>query len=257
MIEAKTLEKIKKFENSAFPILSVYLGADTAQAPTGDFLQKQFHSLLHQYLSKDQRAEFEQDITRINEYLQNYIPFARSLIFFSAGEKLWEVAKLEFYLSEKIKIDNSPYILPIMSGVSRYSEYMVLLTDREKTRMFTVEQGEITEYSEFEGSYVPQRASSTGKGSLPSQIDVNFRHNEAMLDRRLDLSANAVAKFIKNKNIHFIILGGHKEMFKRVEESLTKDIRSKIIGNFVTEVDIPLNEILDKSKQIAEEYNNL
>lgn len=257
MIEPGVIEKLKTYTDSSLQILSVYLGADTTQAPTGDFLEKQFHSLLHDNINKHQRNMFEYDIERINEYLKEYKPSGRTLVFFSAGENLWQVINLEFSLSPKLSIDNSPNIDPLLQAKSRYSEYMVLMTDREKTRMFTVEQGEITEYSEYEGSFVPQRASSTGKGSLPSQIDVNFRRIEKSLDERLKLSAHAVVEFAKHKNIHFIILGGHKEMFKRVAESLPIDLRSKIVGNFVTEIDLPLNEILAKSKIIADEYNNI
>lgn len=255
MIEPGVVEKLKTYNDSEFEILSVYLGEDTVQAPTGDYLKKQFHSLLHQNLDKDLRAKFESDINRIEEYLKDYAPSGRTLVIFTAGENLWEVAKLEFSLPADISFNHSPYIAPIADALNKYSKYLVLLTDREKTRMLLVEQGEIVDYSQFIGSYVPQRESATGKGSLPSQIDVNFRHNEKMLDDRLDLSVEAVKKFIKDQDIHFIILGGHKEMFRKVTETFPTDIQKKIVGNFVTEVDLPLNEILNKSKIIAAEIN--
>ena len=255
MIEPDVVEKLKTFKNSEFEILSVYLGEDTVQAPTGDYLKKQFHSLLHQNLDKDLRAKFGDDINSIEEYLKDYTPSGRTLVFFSAGDNLWEVVKLEFSLPSDISLDNSPNIVPIVDALNKYSKYLVLLTDREKTRMLLVEQGEIVDYSQFIGSYVPQRESATGKGSLPSQIDVNFRHTEKLLDDRLKLSADAVAKFVKDKDIHFIILGGHKEMFKRVAETLKSDLQSKIVGNFVSEVDLPLNQILFKSKSVAVKIN--
>jgi hypothetical protein len=48
-----------------------------------------------------------------------------------------------------------------------------------------------------------------------------------------------------------VIIGGHSEMFKRVAASLPAELRSKVVDSFVTEINIPLNEILMESKKIA------
>ena len=251
MITSQTIKKLTSFIDSDFPILSVHLGANTLHSPSGDYLLTQLHSLLHKGLSKEQRITFEDDINKITEYLQDYIPSARSIVFFTGGESLWEVVKLEFSLPTSISISNSPQLKPIQDSLKKYSMYLVLLVDREKARMFTVEQGEMVDHSEYIGSEVPQLSKSTGRDSAVGKSDINFRHNELLLSRHIAKTAKAVADFTKTKDVHFVIIGGHSEIFKKVAAALPQGLRSKIADTFVTEVNIPLNELLLESKKLA------
>jgi len=250
MITLATIKILKAYNDPDHQVLSVYLGEDTKQSPMGEFLLSQFHSLLHSYADKDSRSHFDADIKRITSYLSDYTPKARSLIFFTAGEKLWQVIELEFSLPARLSVNASPEISPIIDALLKYSMYLVLLVDREKVRMFTVEQGELVDHSDYVGGYVPHHAKTTGQE--PNQAgDTIFRHNETLLTRHIALVAKAVAEFTKAKDVHFIIIGGHAEIFKKVAASLPPRLRSKIVDSFVTEINIPLNEILLESKAIA------
>jgi hypothetical protein len=137
-----------------------------------------------------------------------------------------------------------------VDALPRYSMYLVLLVDREKVRMFTVEQGELIDHSDYVGGYVPHHTKSTGREPIGGD-DAVFRHNETLLKRHIALVAKAVVEFTKTQDVHFVIIGGHSEIFKKVAASLPASIRNKIVNSFVTEINIPLNEILLESKKIA------
>jgi hypothetical protein len=250
MISPTTVKTIQAYSNSDNKVLSVYLGEDTRQSSNGEFLLTQFHSLLHGYFDKDLRREYDNDIKRISEFLVDYIPKARSLVFFTAGEHLWQVIELEFSLPVSLTVSASPIIKPIVDALPRYSMYLVLLVDREKVRMFTVEQGELVDHSDYVGGYVPHHAKSTGREPIGGD-DAVFRHNETLLKRHVALVAKTVVEFTKTQDVHFVIIGGHSEIFKKVAASLPVSIRNKIVNSFVTEINIPLNEILLESKKIA------
>lgn len=251
MIKPEEIERLKLYNDSDFPILSVYLGADNLQAPSEKFLLSQFHSLLHQNLDKEQREIFQTDIERIEEFLDNYTPTSRSLVIFSFGEKLWEVFKLEFYIPANVSISMSPNLDPILKSQQKYSKYMVLLVDREKAKMFTVEQGEIADQAEVDGDYVPQNKATTGRDGNAGRSDIMSRHTNEMLNRHIDNACKTADKFAKSQNIDFLIIGGHKEMFAKIAEALPPELKNKLAGSFVTELNIPLNDILIESKQIA------
>jgi len=255
MIQPDTIKKLNGFNNSSFQILSVYLGTDSTQAPSGEVLLTQFHSLVHQDLSSEQRSEFKSDIDRIEKYLGTYIPSARTLVFFSAGDNLWEVASLEFSLQSGLIATSSPDMNPLTEALQKYSKYLVLLVDREKARMFSVEQGEIVDRSQFIKGYVPPRIKSTGRDNPFNQSDTNFRHNEQLLKQHIKYAADAVVKFTSANDINFILIGGHAEMFKKVADSLPANLKSKVVADFVTEVNIPLNDILLLSKKVAATIN--
>ena len=249
MIKPDKIKELESYKNSLFPILSAYLGSDNLQAPSKDILLPQFHSLLHQNLTKQQREMFKVDIDRIEDYLNNYKPSARSLIFFSAGEKLWEVVNLHYSISPNLIIDSSPDITPIIKTQNKYSRYLVLLVDREKARMFIVEQGEILEHKDFVNGFVPQRKKKTGHNNTDSLI--MLRRTENYLDQHIDRISSEVAKFAQSKDIKFLIIGGHQQLFNRIIASLPVDLQSMVVGTFISELNIPLNDILIESKKIA------
>jgi hypothetical protein len=251
MITPSTLSILKSHCNSQYQILSVYLGFEGSKAIGSKELLTQLDSLVHEKLSKTERVFFGKDITNIKNYLKNYTPTAKSLIFFSAGDNLWQVVHLEFYLEQSIIIGNSPYLLPIVEALDKHSMYLVMLVDREKVRMFTVEQGEMVDHSDYKTGHIPQVAKSTGRDYGLGRSDINHRHNEVTLRRHIKLTAEKVASFTKNQNIRFVILGGHSEIFKKVSSSLPTNLRNKILDRFVTEINIPLNELMLESKQIA------
>ena len=250
MITSATIKRLKTFERSGFQIMTVYLSEASLRAPTGTYFLSQFHSLIHHYLDKPMRVEFASDISRIEKMLGEHIPKARTLVIFSAGQQMWQIVGLEFSLPASLMISTSPNMSPILEALPRYSRYLVLLVDREKVRMFTVEQGEMIDHSELIGGYVPQDSKSTGIDRAGS-TDGNSRHNEVLLQRHIEKTAQAVAKFTSSHDVHFVIIGGHSEMFKRVAASLPAGLRSKVVDSFVTEINIPLNEILMESKKIA------
>src|SRR6266567_360077 len=125
MIQPSIIEKLKTYNGSSFQILSVNLGVDGVQSPSGEFLLKQFHSLIHQGLTKEQRTIFEGDITRIEKYLDAYIPTYRTLIFFTAGQQLWETVGLEFSLPAGLSVGTSPNVDPILQSLQKYTKYLV------------------------------------------------------------------------------------------------------------------------------------
>jgi len=250
MITPTKINEIEKYNNSDFEILSVCLSEDSLQAPTRPFLMTQFHSLIHQ-LTEDQRQKFQDYINRIEDYLNDYTPSARSLVFFTAGDDLWEVVDFEFAMTPNIVIEKSPNLKPIKKALQEYSKYLVLLVDREKARMFTVAQGEIMDHSDFVGGYVPQKKKMTGRDGNAGRGDIDDRHTEDLLRRHINLISDAVSKFVKANDISFLILGGHNEMFRKVANSLSPDLQAKIAGSFVSELNIPLNDILLESKKIA------
>ena len=251
MIETKTLEQLRTFNNSPFPILSVYLGSDTAKAPSSELLVSQLHSMIHSHLTQDEKTVFQKDIERIEEQLQSDTPRGKSSVFFSAGDKLWQTVHFEFFLTPSIRVSTSPDTKAIISGLAKYTKYLVVLVDREKAHMFTVEQGEMGRQSEFTDDSVPQKVSSTGRDGVANQTDTNFRRNELQLKRHVDLAAKSIIEFIKNDDIHFIVVGGHKEIFKKVINSFPAPLRSKVAGSFVSELNIPLADILRESKKVA------
>ena len=127
---------------------------------------------------------------------------------------------------------------------------MALLVDREKARLFTVHLGRIKEHKEVFNGIVPQRVREINKAWM--RQNKIFRHIEDHLNRHLKMIGESVEEFVKDKSVSFIIIGGHKELLFKIKKHLSKKLQSIIRGEFVTELNIPLNDVLLQSKKLIE-----
>lgn len=249
------VKELKKYENSKSPILSLYLGSVNLESFKTPFLLTQMHSLIHKNLFQHERTFFKKDIDSIDEYLrEETLPQTRSIVFFSGGKNLWKVLEFEFYIPSQMMISQNPYLKPIEEQLTRYQRYLVLLVDRKRARLFTVHLGEIEEQQDFFDGEVPQRVKAKtinlGRG------DKIMRDIEGHLHRHLQLVAESTKEFVKGKEIHFIIIGSHHELIPKIKKHLQYPLNKMVLGEFITELNIPLSQILNHSKTIASKINH-
>ncbi|MCL4354653.1 hypothetical protein M1349_04280 [Patescibacteria group bacterium] len=244
------MNELKKYKKTNFPVLSVYLGYPDTKTPTEQMILSQFHSLVRSNLSKRERENFKFDIEKIESFIKEAFDSRgkRSVVFFSGGN-LWEVLDFEYPLPSSLTVDNSLYLKPIVQSLTAHKKYLVLLVDREKARLFTVHLGKIEEYSEIFDASVPQKVRANEQ-DFYGRSDKIFRHIEDHLNRHLKLIASRVADFVKGKDISFIVVGGHKDLFKKMGKHLNKNLQKKLDGTFVTELNIPINDVFLLSKEV-------
>lgn len=249
---SEKINLLKKFKNVSYPILTVYLSSPDLKTATSLELKRQFLSLLTRNLTKVEKKHFRDTIRNINEYLEESFDSRgkRSIAFFGNGD-LFEILEFEFPLPQICKVSNSMYLTPILDQAIGHNRYLVLLVDRKKARIFTVYLGEIEEYKDVIVDIVPQKVRASEE-RFYGRSDKIFRHIENHLNRHLKTVAEKVKEFIQGKRINFIIIGGHKEIFEKLKKHLPKYIIDKVEGEFVTELNIPLNDAYLASKKVAE-----
>lgn len=249
MINDNLFKKLENLKDAPFEILSVYLGANTLQAPTREVLLSEFHSLLHGHLTKPMREKSRYDIEKIEQYISEYTPSARSLVIFSAGDDLWETIELEYALPTNIVLQNSPFIAPLQEPRNQQPVYLVLLIDRKKAIAFIVKQGEITKHVKFESGFVPQKVKSTNMDDLLSQPSETYYNNQ-QLSLHVEKSLEKIKHFIENEEVTAIIVGGHKPLFTLITESLPSEWQNKVAGYFVSELNIPVQDIWQSAQRL-------
>ncbi len=248
------IDKLKNYKDSNFPILSIYLGSTDKKTPKSSYFISQLRSLVG-HLSEQEQKFWQKDIDRIEEYLLESLGRSdtRSLVFFTAGKNLWEVLNFEFFLPPLCTSLYKPYLNPIEDALGTYQKYLVLLVDREKARLFTVHLGKIEEHKDIFNGQVPQRVRA--KTINFGRTDKIMRDIEGHLHRHLQLIAKATKEFVNGKNIRFIIVGGHHELIPKIKKHLRYPLNKMVLGEFISELNIPLSTVLQHSKKIAVKIN--
>lgn len=232
-------------------VLSVYLGISGQRTPYSEELLTKFHSLLRSGLPDSSKKLFRRDILRIESYLKEIFDRRgiRTLAFFSAGRKLWQVADFEFYLPSVVKVAPRPLLRPIKSALVLYEPYLVVLADREKAKYFTVNLGKIQESGAVFDDFVPQYVRAGGE--VAGRDGKIYRHINDHLHRHFSLIGTEVKKFVKNYRPSFLVIGGHSEHWELIRRHLPYPLGRMVRGVFSADLDEPIGQLLRKSKRIA------
>ncbi len=249
----QTIKKLEDLKISSFKVLSVYLGTNSKKPLNKITLITQLHSLAHNLLETDKRGEYKKQLENIESFIQEKLDThgKRSFAFFVAHPKLFEVLSFEFFIQPNLVLSNFPYLSPLKEMLEWYKKYIVIIADRKKARFFSVHLGEIREHTDLINGIVPQKVRANEE-HFYGRSDKIFRHIEDHLHVHLKLVAQKAIEFLQGKKINFIILGGHKEFLPKIKHSLPNTLRKKVLGEFVAQLNVPLNQLLLKSKKIAE-----
>ncbi|MEK7817266.1 MAG: hypothetical protein AAB281_03330, partial [Actinomycetota bacterium] len=160
MMEAVDLARLRDFFSlGQNPVVSLYLNVDGAHLPTRSDYENEFSFLAHEAkkiasddmgLSREQESRLEVELGAIGQYLS--LEFkrngARSVAIFSCrDEDLYEVIPVGLPLENRVYIGFKPYIAPLSEALSLHERFLVLVINKETTRIFEVYAGEVSERS--------------------------------------------------------------------------------------------------------------
>lgn len=244
-----TVKKLKKYKESPSPILTIYF-----QIPSGEInnevLTKQIKTLIDNHLSSVQRSEIKKNIEYIEGFIQNYKPKndEKTLIIFTGGDNLFEVLHLSFETDNYVKYAHDPYFDPLLNMQEKFSRYFIILIDRKKAIFFTLYFDSVESREMIVEDTVPQNVKGRWYEVPHVQRDDKVqRHIQDHMDHYFDYIALKAKSFIGKKFINGVIIGGHSDQMTQFEKHLSRELREKVIGRFVSELNVNFNKIIDKS----------
>ncbi len=251
------LNRLKKYNNSPAPILSVYF--QLPDSHRGDSVLFQLCSKLMAHdLSKEQIKIAGKNLEYILGFIKNYQKKGneQSLALFSGGDSLFEIIYLPYKIKNAAFFSHSPVLEPILEEESVYRRYLVILMDREKARFFTITQRLVERSGELFDPSVPQNVhADTDESENNAREDKINRHIQDHIHRHFKKIVQTITQFIGNDIITGVIIGGHKNLFQKFEHHLPKNLQDKIMGEFVTELNNNTNKVILRSLQLIEEID--
>lgn len=132
-------------------------------------------------------------------------------------------------------------------------KYLFLIVDKEKAKMFLFQQKNIENYTEITNAIVDQKIKAN-KGSLYARNSKLMRRIENQLKQHLRFISQNVRISIKGQRIKGVFIGGHQQLFHEIEASLPMTLQRKVVGEFVTELNIPKNKLINNAEKAWEVY---
>ncbi len=233
-------------------VLTTYLSAEKPGEMIPKNLLAQLHSMSHSYLSPEQKEQFSEDLSRIENHLKNYQPAtALTVAFFTDSQGLWQQLDFDFAVQPYMMADNEPYLTPINLAVDSQQSYVVLLVNKKRARLLNIKLGEIAENVEIKNpEHIPDVKLVRNEGMLGGQNKA-FRHTQKYLSQYLKNVGKATAEFAKKTNARYVIIGSHREMLGRLKGILPSRLRGLVRGELIALPDMPTTQVLLKAREVA------
>src|SRR5688572_7073618 len=138
------LDRLAAFEAGPFPVVSLYLNAQSDQHGRDHFepfLRKELPERLRTYPAEGpERKSLEEDAEKINSYLGNLTPSANGIVIFaSSGAGLFEAIELAAPIDQhRLYVSDEPHLYPLARVLDQYPRYAVLLADTHRSRIVVV-----------------------------------------------------------------------------------------------------------------------
>jgi peptide chain release factor subunit 1 len=239
------LDRLAAFEQSPYPVISLYLntqpdgrGRDNFQA----FVRKELKARAQTYPARSpEREMIERDMERISTYLETSLqPSANGVAIFACdAAELFATIQLDAPLSEHwLYVGDQPHLYPLARVASQYPRYAVVLADTNRTRILVIADGGVAGDTAIEGTKT-RRTTQGGWSQARYQRHVENYH----LHHIKDVVA-ALEKIVMQEGIDRVIVSGDPVVIPLVREQLPKPLAEKVVDELSIPSDAPEADVI-------------
>jgi peptide chain release factor subunit 1 len=233
------LKRLLHFRSPEIPVVSVYWSVpeDLGQVKAGKSLLHDAAKAVRERadshdLSHDARMSLRADADRIVE-LDLLVPFmqGRTVAFFRCSHLDFEEAVVvPSWVRDRVEVDATPYIRPLVAVLDESHRYAVAVVDRERGRLYEFYLGALEAKDREDGRAL--RNPNYAYGDKEHNV-----HNKAeeLAKRHYRQTASTLEHFVKEKNIELVVVGGHEDTVPAFLDQLSHEIRKKVVGTFIVD----------------------
>jgi hypothetical protein len=236
MISQDVVHRIIRFQAGRFPVISMYLGIgpDTST-------RSQVASLLHQIrpLSEDQSLEHDvrlsvrADLQRIEDLARGERLQPGGLgVFTSGGNGLFEQVSLPRPVRDRIVVDATPWVRPMLAVLDEYHRMCVVLVDKAWAQVWELYLGEMREITQIKDPALRKPDFAAG------MAEYRVRNKAGELSKRHYRRVGSVLdELLRTEGFDVVALGGHPHEMTAATGFLSRAVASRVAGTFAADPD--------------------
>jgi hypothetical protein len=233
---ARTLDRIARPHGEGLPVVSVYLavhpGPDARRT-----LRTKADSLLHRVrslagdgsLDHDARMSLRADIERIERIARTEVQGRGALaIFACSGAGVLELVRLPRPVRDRIMVDATPWIGPMLAVLDQYRRGCAVVVDRESAHVWELYLGELRD-----GGRLERRARSAAHAGRHGLAEGRARNKTDELSRRhFRELAEALDLLFRADRYDVLVVGGHEHELPGFLDFLPRTLLERVAGTF-------------------------
>lgn len=245
--ELDTLQGFKGDHEQMF--VSLYLDVDGSRFPNRADYEAELKSMIRsarktlegeQFPGRGQASALEDELTEISRYIS--IDFrrdgARGLALFSCRPAgLWQPLPLGVKVDNSLSLDWQPRVAPLAEVMDRHRNLGVLVTNKERARIFQSFAGEIVERTEILDQ-VPGHHDQGGWGQSKLQ-----RWHDLEVREHLKRACEAMLDLFKRERFEALILSVPDELTSELDRVMHQYLKERVAGRFTADINAGADEI--------------
>ena len=226
------------------PVVSCYLDVDGKRYVRPHDYELHLEDMLRRTREREHKAGHHtvcDDLQRIEEHLKAGIDRSRTrgvAVFACSPHDLWRVIELPVPVRNQLVVNASPHVRQLEAIIDEYERFAVLLADRERSRMFIFELGELVDKTE-QLDRLPRHEDDGGeldRDSVRSHVDAAAHHH-------LKRAAQAAFHVFQEQSFDHLILGAPDPIVADLERELHPYLRERIAARLSVSVGARDDEI--------------
>jgi peptide chain release factor subunit 1 len=237
LLGAETIDQIAQFDGGGLPIVSIYL--TVAPGPDAHSLAKaKGDSLLHEIrglgedrsLGHDARLSVRRDIEQVAGAIAIAATTPGTLAFFScSGAGLFEVVRLARAVRDRIIVDATPWIRPMLAVLGDCQRCCAVVVDRGSARAWELYLGQVRDTGLGEQLRAPHSHGSNERRDSNRAEELEKRHFRQV--------AEVLEGLQRANRYDLLAVGGRDSELPRFLGLLSDSLRDRVAGTFSVDDD--------------------
>jgi len=248
VITEDAIRELAAFRGEDAPVTSCYLDVDGRRLVRRQDYEHELELLLKEARTKaNGSASVAEDLRKIEDYVRSGFDRSttRGLAFFAcSAHDLFRVVPLPVPVRNRMLINAGPAVGQLESVVQDYHRFGVLLVDKQRTRMFVFELGELTDRSE-QLDELPRDYDS--RGHRDQGDDREKHHVDELLNQHLRQAAQVAFQIFQEGGFDQLTIGASEPIAHELEGLLHPYLRDRLCGR----INVPVGASLDDIRTAA------
>ncbi len=232
-LNAELVQRLVRTDVAGQPVVSMYLNVDGRTNVRPEDYCRNLESLLRKARGKASGKSAVSDLDKVEAFVKSEFERknTRGLAIFSAGEHLWEVVAIPLPVTDYLVVDRAVHVRRLENVLDEHPPTGVLLTDKQRARLFVIELSRIIERAEVS---TPQPRHDDIKGEW--EKDHVKTHASVVAQQHLKSAAQAMFDLFQRRSFRFLVIGAAQELAPDVQKNLHSYLSQKVVG--VTQIGI-------------------
>lgn len=255
MIKKHEIDALANYRATDTPVVSFYLAIDRHERETKASLTelKNLLKTAQEEIGRwpeQHRIALALHLAHIEETVESERGGTTRGLAIFAGENLWQVYRLPLDPGNRVVIERTPYVKPLIQLFRLHPRYCAVLVDKERARLFLIQMEEIQDYS-IVLSEVPKRHEQGGW----AQARLQRRHDDYVM-HHLKRSAELTFEFFQQESFDYLFIGGTDELTSAFYERLHTYLQERTVGFLPISTGASANEVLEQTLEAMSEVKS-